>query len=165
VETAATNTQDHSNTDAQEQIHQLTNKLQKAQSENVALTRDKKRLEAQLEDERRRVKQLEVALARKEAEVLDLRRKAKASPSHATAKKGETPVSTRKITDSSPRSLRKVGSGEKATPTGSPAESRKPRSGVTRETTSSVADTRKKFIQTVTSSAEIKRKLRSSRYL
>jgi hypothetical protein len=153
-----------SDTDTQEQIHQLNHKLQKVQSENSALTRDKKRLETQLEEERKRVKNLEFLLAKKEAEIQEWKRKAKHSPAHVPVKKGESPVVSRKVTDSSPKSVRRVGSsGDKGTPSGSPAENRKPRSaGVTRETTSSVADTRKKFIATATSHPDSKRKHRSS---
>ena len=48
----------------------------------------------------------------------------KPSPSHTRTKKVDSPSTARKISDSSPRSMRRVGSGEKGTPTGSPAEMR-----------------------------------------
>ena len=48
----------------------------------------------------------------------------KPSPSHTRAKKVDSPSTTRRVSDSSPRSVKRAGSGEKGTPTGSPAEMR-----------------------------------------
>lgn len=60
-------------------------------------------------------------------QIAELKRKAKdskPSSSHTRPKKGDSPVITRKTSDSSPRMLKRVGSGEKASPSGSPAEAR-----------------------------------------
>ena len=57
-------------------------------------------------------------------QIQELKRKVKQPPAHVPVKKGESPIVSRKITDSSPKSLRKVGSGDKGTPSGSPAENR-----------------------------------------
>ena len=55
-------------------------------------------------------------------QIQELKRKARQSPGHGSAKKGESPVVSRKISDTSPKNLRKVGPG--GTPAGSPAENR-----------------------------------------